>query len=189
MRSRSGSRDGAHQVVGGEFDPCDVIVVTDAQIGESHPTQAGLHLLDLAQLVRGDGPMVRYPRGQAGRGRLVRAGQLQGAGDPPHLQFGQPGVGERAQHVVVGRGAGTGPVGPDHVVGVLPVGDRVEPVGPDHLVGDAGEQLVLAVETPVRTVGDVLRALAFVGRHLRHHGADDVGDVVGGGEFVGGQAR
>src|SRR5664279_3846498 len=52
--------DGAHEVLGGEFDPCDVIVMADAQVGEAHPTQVGLHLLDLAQLVRGDGLMVRY---------------------------------------------------------------------------------------------------------------------------------
>jgi hypothetical protein len=87
--------DGPQEVVGGQFDPGDVIVMADPQVGEAHPPQSGFDLLDLTQLVRGDRPMVRYPGREARRGGFVRAGQLQSAGDSSHIQFCQAGVGKR----------------------------------------------------------------------------------------------
>jgi hypothetical protein len=98
------------------------------------------------------------------------------------------GVGERAQHAVLGGGPGAGPVGAQHVVGVLAVGDRVEPVALPHLVGDAREQLVLAVVAAVRPVGPVGGPLALVGDDLDHRHADDPGDGVRRAALVVGEA-
>ena len=74
------------------------------------------------------------------------------------------------------------------VVGVLAVGDRGQPVPGDDLVGDAGEQLVLAVETAVRAVGTVGGVLALVRDHLDQGNPNHRGDGAGGPVLVAGQA-
>jgi len=90
---------------------------------------------------------------------------------------------------VLPRRAGARSVQAAGVVRVLAVGDRGEPVASNDLVGDPGEELVLAVEAPVGTVGPVCRVVPLVGRHLDDGGADEGGDVVRIRPFVGCEAR
>ena len=79
---------------------------------------------------------------------------------------------------VLGRRPAARAVRSSRVVGVLAVGHRVEPQPLDHLVGDAGEQLVLAVEAPVRAVRPVGGDVALMGVHLDHPDAEPGGDLV-----------
>ncbi len=102
-----------------------------------------------------------------GAAGLSAAGQVQGPGDGAHVCLGQPRVGQRAEHSMVGGGLGAGPVRSEDVVGVLAVGHGGQPVLGDDLVGDPREQLVLAVEAAVRAVGAVGGALPLVGARPR----------------------
>lgn len=131
---------------------------------------------------------MREAGGEAGCGRLVGARQLQRMGEVADVGLGQPEVGQRPQHRVAGRGSRARPVRAAGVVGVLAVGHGGEPVTRDDLIGDPGEQLVLAVEAPVRTIGSVCRVVTLVGRHLHDGDPDECGDVVGAGPLVRGQA-
>ena len=81
-----------------------------------------------------------------------------------------------------------GPVEPSYVVRILAVGDRVQPVRRDDLVADAGEQLVLAVEAAVGSVGDVAGVLALVGLDLHNGHPDEPSHLVRAGALVRGEA-
>jgi len=80
---------------------------------------------------------------------------------------------------VQGGRAGPRPIEATRVVGVLPVGHRVESVGAHDVVGDLGEQFVAAMEAAVRAVAPVLLALALVGVQLEQFRTDDGSDLVG----------
>ena len=123
-----------------------------------------------------------------GAAGLSAQGRPEHPRDPPDGGLVEPGVGERPQHAVLGRGPRAGPVGPAHVVGVLPVGDPVEPVPVEHLVADGREQLVLAVEAAVGPVRAVLGPVPLAGLDLDDGHADEPGDLVRRGALVGGEA-
>ena len=124
-----------------------------------------------------------------GAAGLSAQGSSQARASRRTAALSSPASRERRQHPVVGGRAAAGPVGTRGVVEVLPVRDGVERVGAHDLVGDPGEQLVLAVEAAVGAVGPVGRVAALVGRHLDQRRPDDLGDLVGGGALVRGEAR
>src|SRR5699024_2917098 len=128
----------------------------------------------------GDFLVVRDAGGQAGGGGLVRARQFQRPGDLAHVRLGGAGLGQRAQHLVVGGGAGARPVGTFGVIGVLPVGHRDQAVLGDHLIGDPAEELVLAEEAAVHIICPVGGVVLFVGGHLHHAVIDHRSHVLGG---------
>ncbi len=137
---------------------------------------------------RGRPGEVRDAGGQARGSRLVGVGESERAGQLAHVRLGQAGVGERPEHPVLGGRPGAGPVGPTRVVGVLAVRDGSEPVRGRDVVGDPREELVLAVEAAVGSVGPVGRVVALVRRDLDDRRADVGGDVVGAATLVGRQA-
>ena len=186
---------GTRQVAVRQLDAGDVPVVADPAVGEPEVPHRGLGLLDLPQLARLDRLEVGDPRGEARGGGLVRARQPPRDGQGPNPGLADPGVGQGTQHPVLAGGQGTGPVRAAGVVGVLAVGDGVEPVGCEvepvsgEVDAEAREQLVLAVVTPVRTVGPVGGTVPLPRRHLDHPGTDGGRDLVGPPPFGRRQAR
>jgi hypothetical protein len=89
---------------------------------------------------------------------------------------------------VLGRGPAARAVGADRVVRVLSVRHRVESVLGQQFGIDRGEQLVLAVEAAVGTIGDIAGALTLPGLDLDHRHADLTGHLMRRGPFLGSQA-
>ena len=136
LRSAVGRDRG--DVVRADLDPCHLPVVTDAEVGEPEPRSAASAALDLGQLVRRDLLEVRDPRGQARRGRLVRATAAPGRGRCADGGLVEAGVRERAQDAVLAGRPRAGAIGTARVVGVLAVRDGVEPVRGDDLAPRCG---------------------------------------------------
>jgi hypothetical protein len=150
------------QVLRRQLDPRYLIMVPDPQIGESQLPQGGFGAFDLAQLGRRNGVVVRNPRRQARRGRLVGHRQIQSPSNGTYITFGHAGLDEWPQHIVVGGSPGAWSVGSSRIVGVLSVRDGVKVVAVGDLVLDPAEQLVLAVKTAIRPVRLILGAIAFM---------------------------
>ena len=181
-------RCGAGDLCGRQLDACDLTVMADAAVGEATLPQHALGSLDGSEVLGRHRLVVRNARGDAGRGRLVGTGQFEESRQFSHVGLAEPVLSERAQHLVLGGGARSGPVGALGVVGVLSVGHGIELMRGDHLVVDACEQLVLAVKTAVRGVGDVRRVGALGRRHFDDPRPDERRHLVRGSAFVGREA-
>ena len=121
--------DGPDEFIRRQFDPGDLAVVPDSQIAEPQRAKAALGLARSAAALLGVTVWkwgIREARqGAAG---LLADGRPSVSGDCPNRRFVPPGIGQRSQHPVVGRGPGAGAVRPFGVVGVLAIGDCVESV-------------------------------------------------------------
>jgi hypothetical protein len=78
-------------------------------------------------------------------------------------------------------------VGASRVVGVLSISDGIQAVPVDNFILDAAEQLLFAVEAPVRSVGLILRPIGFVGCHLDERYAKLPSDIMCCTPLVGGE--
>jgi hypothetical protein len=87
--------------------------------------------------------------------------------------------------VVVGGGSRTWSVWSPGIVGVLSVRNGIEPVLSRDPIIDPPEELFLAVETPIRSVGLILRTITLVRLHLDEPYADLARDIVGPSAFLG----
>ncbi len=181
--------DRSNQIRRRQLDPRNVVVVSNSQLRESQLPQRGLGAVDLAELGRRDHMVVRNPRREARRSRLVGHLQTQSAGHRTHCQLGHASVGERPEDVVVGGGTRTWSVRSPGIVGVLSVRNGIQPVLFGDPIIDPAEEFFLAVETPIRPVGPILRTITFVRRHLDEPYADLARDPVGSTPLLGSKAR
>jgi hypothetical protein len=122
--------------------------------------------------------MVRNSRRKAGRRRLVGHRQSQRSRDRTHRKLGHAHLSEGPEDVVISCGTGTWSVRPAGIIGILAVRDRIQLVTLDHLVIDAAEELVFAVETPVRAVRSILRMIIFMGHDFDDRYAQLTRDIV-----------
>jgi hypothetical protein len=181
--------DRSNQVWGRQLDSRNVVVVSNSQLRESELPQRRLGSVDLAELGRGDHMVVRNPGCQARRGRLVGHLQTESAGHRTHCQLGHASVSQRPEDIVVGGGTRTWSVRSPGIVGVLPVRNGIQPVLSGDLIIDPAEEFFLAVETPIRAVGLILRTITFVRHHLDELYADLARDLVGSIPLLGSQTR
>ena len=72
--------------------------------------------------------VVRNPRREARRSRLVGHLQAKGARQRTHCRLGDASVGERPQDIVISGGTRTWAVRSPSIVGVLSVRDGIQPV-------------------------------------------------------------
>jgi hypothetical protein len=170
--------DSPNQISGRQLDPRDLIVMPNSQVAESQLSQGRLGAFDLTQLGWRHRMVVRNSRRKAGRRRLVGDRQSQRSRDRTHRKLGHTHLSEGPEDVVIGCGTGTWSVRPSGIVSILPVRDRIQSVTLDHLVIDAAEQLVFAVETPVRAVRPILRMIIFMGYHLDDRYAQLARDIM-----------
>src|SRR6266851_10229295 len=61
-----GEREGAGEILAGDFDAGEIAVVADADLGEAESVKGGFGVLDLREIFAGDGAAVLDARGQAG---------------------------------------------------------------------------------------------------------------------------
>jgi hypothetical protein len=177
--------DRPNQIHGGQLDPGDLIVMPDPQVAESQLPQGRLGAFDLAQLGWRHWMVVRNSRREAGCRRLVGHRQSHRSRDRTHRSLGHAHLREGPEDVMIRCGAGTWSVRPSGIVGILPVRDRIQPMTLDHLVIDAAEQLVFAVEAPVRAVRPILRMIIFMGHHFDDRYAQLARDIMRRATFLG----
>jgi hypothetical protein len=181
--------DCSNQIRGRQLDPRNVVVVSNSQLRKSELPQRRLGAVDLAELGRRDHMVVRNPGCQARRGRLVGHLQTQSARHRTYCQLGHAGVSQRPEDIVVGGGTRTWSVRSPGIVGVLPVRNGIQPVLFGDPIIDPAEEFFLAVETAIRTVCLILRAITFVRHHLDELYADLARDLVGSIPLRGSETR
>jgi hypothetical protein len=129
--------------------------------------------------------VMRNPRREARRSRLVGHLQAKSMRERTHCRLGDASVGERSQHMMVGGSTRAGSVRSPSVVGILPVRDGIQPVAVGNPVIDPAEEFLLTVKTTISPVRLILRTITFVCHHLDEPYAHLARDVMGGAALVG----
>jgi hypothetical protein len=181
--------DRSNQIWGRQLDPRNVVVMPNPQLRESEPSQCRLGTIDLAELGRRDHLVVRNPRCEARRRRLVGHLQTQSAGHRTHCQFGHASVGKGPEDIVVGGSTGTRSVRSPGIVGIFSVGNGIQPVLLGDLIIDPAEEFFFAVEASIRPIGLILRTITLVRHHLDEPYANVARDLVGCVSLLGSQTR
>jgi hypothetical protein len=177
--------DRPSQIFRRQLDPRDVVVVPNSQFRESELPQRRLGALDLAELGWCDHMVVRDPRREAWRSRLVGHLQADSARERTHCRLRDASVGERPQDMVVGGGTRTRSVRSPSIVGVLPIRDGIQPVTIGNPVIDPAEEFLLAVKATIGPVRLILRTITFVRHNLDEPYAHLARDLVGCTPLVG----
>ena len=167
------------ELVGRHLDARNGAVVAHPAIGKAGSEDGVLGQVHGMQLLGAHGLAVRDAAGEARRGWLQRAGQAKFDGYRTDVSLGRAGLREGVEDAVFLRGPAARTIRARCVVGVLPIGDRVEAELVDHLRVEDGEQFVLAVVAAVDGVGRVVRVRQLVRRHLDQSQAELLGLAVG----------
>jgi hypothetical protein len=136
-------------------------VEADAELAEAERFQLLFAGLDSLHVLDGHRRSIRDARAEAGGRRAIPGGQAGQARELADLGFVEARIGERRGHVVLLGGVLSG-AEIAQVVDIHPVDDVADGALAAELF-EAREELVLAMETAVRVVADVIGIVEFVG--------------------------